>query len=58
MIMEDKLLEPFERWLKLFKEATDKYFVPELAEKFYKKADILAEQFIENLGIDDDDEDW
>jgi truncated hemoglobin YjbI len=50
--------EPFEHWLKLFKEATNKFFVPELAAKFYKKADILAEQFIDNLGIDDDDEEW
>ena len=47
--------EPFERWLALFKVAVNKFFVPELAEKFYKKADVLAEQFIDSLGIDDED---
>ena len=48
--------EPFERWLELFKEVIYKLFVPKLAEKFYKKANILAEQFIDNLGIDDEDD--
>ncbi|MBN2816612.1 MAG: group III truncated hemoglobin [Campylobacterales bacterium] len=48
----------FEQWLKLFKQTVDELFIPEIAEKFYKKADILAEQFIENLGIEDDDDDW
>jgi len=47
----------FERWLELFKETLDELFVPEISDKFYKKADLLAEQFIDNLGIDDDDED-
>ena len=47
----------FERWLKLFKETVDEMFISEISDKFYKKADVLAEQFIENLGIDDDDED-
>ena len=51
--------EHFERWLELFRATIDQYFVPEIADKFYEKADILAEQFIENLGIDeDDDDDW
>ena len=49
--------EPFERWLKLFKEVTEELFVPTLAQKFYKKADILAEQFIANLSIDEEDDD-
>lgn len=49
--------EHFERWLKLFHETVYRLFIPEIADKFYKKADILAEQFIENLGIDDDDDD-
>jgi len=49
--------ENFERWLKLFKETVNELFVPELADKFYKKAEKLAEQFIDNLGIDDEDED-
>ena len=49
--------ETFERWLKLFKEVVDSMFVVEIAEKFYKKADILAEQFMDNLGINDEDED-
>lgn len=49
--------ETFERWLLLFKEVVESMFIPEIAQKFYKKADILAEQFIDNLGIDDEEED-
>jgi len=49
--------EDFEQWLKLFHEVVHRMFVPEIAAKFYKKAEILAEQFIDNLGIDEDD-DW
>lgn len=48
--------EMFERWLELFKETVNELFVPEIANKFYSKADRLAEQFIDNLGIDDEDE--
>lgn len=51
--------ETFERWLKLFRETVDSIYVPELADKFYKKADVLAEQFMEFLGVnDEDDDDW
>jgi hemoglobin len=49
--------ETFERWLKLFHETVHHLFVPEIAEKFYKKAEILAEQFMENLDINGEDED-
>ena len=49
--------EMFERWLKLFHETVHTYFVPEIAEKFYSKADLLAEQFMENLGLNDEDDD-
>ena len=49
--------ETFARWLELFKETTQSMFVPEIADKFYKKADILAEQFMDNLGFNDDDDD-
>ena len=49
--------EPFERWLELFKETADELFIPELAGKFYSKANKLADQFIDNLGINDEDED-
>ena len=50
--------ETFERWLELFHRSVHELFVPELAAKFYDKADTLAKQFIENLGLDEDDEDW
>ncbi|MBL4730323.1 MAG: group III truncated hemoglobin [Sulfurimonas sp.] len=51
--------ESFERWLKLFKETVDCFFTPKLADKFYKKATILAAQFMENLGVgEEDDEDY
>lgn len=43
--------ETFERWLELFHETVHQFFVPEIAEKFYKKAEILSEQFMENLEI-------
>ena len=48
--------ETFARWLKLFNETLQQLFVPELAEKFYKKAEILSKQFIENLTDEDDDD--
>lgn len=49
--------EMFERWLELFKATVNAYFIPEIADKFYDKANVLAEQFIENLGVDDEDDD-
>jgi len=49
--------ENFERWLALFRETLDELFVPEIADKFYKKADVLAEQFMDNLGVNDEDDD-
>ncbi|MDF1875773.1 group III truncated hemoglobin [Sulfurimonas sp. SAG-AH-194-I05] len=50
-------LETFEQWLKLFHEVVYRLYIPEIAEKFYKKAEILGAQFINNLDITDDDED-
>ncbi len=51
--------EMFERWLEIFNEVVHRYFVPEIADKFYKKADVLADQFMDNLGLnDEDDDDW
>lgn len=49
--------ETFERWLKLFKETVSRLFIPEIADKFYLKAQKLAEIFMENLGVHDDDDD-
>lgn len=49
--------ETFERWLELFHEVVYRLFVPEIAAKFYKKAEILSEQFIENLSDDEDEDD-
>jgi hemoglobin len=49
--------EPFTRWLELFHATVYRLFIPEIADKFYKKAEILAEQFIDNLGINDDEDD-
>ena len=51
--------ETFQQWLKLFRQTVDTFFIPELADKFYKKADVLAEKFMEFLEIgkyaDEDD---
>ena len=49
--------ETFERWLELFHGVVYRLFVPDIADKFYKKANTLAKQFQENLR-DDEDEDW
>lgn len=49
--------ETFERWLEIFHEVVHRFFVQEIADKFYKKANILAEQFMENLGLNDDEDD-
>ena len=49
--------ENFEHWLELFHEVVYRLFDTSIADKFYKKASILAEQFIDNLGINDEDED-
>ena len=48
--------ENFEHWLALFDDVVHRLYKQEIGDKFYKKATILAEQFIENLGIDDDDD--
>ncbi|MDA7818049.1 group III truncated hemoglobin [Sulfurimonas sp.] len=50
--------ETFERWLELFHEVVFRLFTEEIAQRFYKKAEILAEQFQYNLSDDDDDDDW
>jgi len=47
--------ETFDRWLKLFHEVVYRLFLPDIAAKFYTKADKLAKQFIENLTDDEDD---
>lgn len=47
----------FERWLKIFREVVDELFVADVADKFYLKASTLAEQFMENLDVDGDEDD-
>ena len=41
--------DSFQRWLMLFKEELVLHYTPEIVEKFYKKADILASNFIKML---------
>ena len=43
--------EVFERWLKLFNEHIRKYYTTEISDKFYKKAEILSDQFMQRLEI-------
>lgn len=51
--------ESFERWLEIFKGVVFRMFVEEIAAKLYRKAEIVAAQLRENLGVDDDeDDDW
>lgn len=49
--------ESFERWLELFHGVVQEHYVPEVADKLDKKAQIVAAQLRENLGVDDDDDD-
>ncbi|MEA1879248.1 MAG: group III truncated hemoglobin [Campylobacterota bacterium] len=49
--------EMFERWLLLFHEVVHRLYVTEVADKFYTKANMLANQFMDNLGLFDEDED-
>ena len=52
--------EAFERWLALFRQTVDSLFIPEIADKFYTKSEVIAEQLMEFLQIgkyaDDEDE--
>ena len=52
MLIGEMYEETFERWLKYWRETIDELFVPEIADKFYQKADILADQFMEFLEIE------
>lgn len=49
--------EDFERWLELFEGVVHRLYVPEIARKLYRKAQIVAAQLRENLGVDDDEDD-
>lgn len=44
--------ETFDRWLEIFDAHIHEHFVPELAEKFNKKAQIVAERLIEGLEVE------
>lgn len=47
----------FERWLHLFYETVHEFYTPEIAAAFYDKANTFAEEFMENLSVDDEDDD-
>lgn len=47
----------FEIWLKIFNETVHDCFIPKIAQKFYKKGEILASQFQEELKEIHEDED-
>lgn len=47
--------ETFDRWLEVFKATLKEFYVEEIANKFYKKAEIIGQQFIENLDIESED---
>ena len=48
--------QTFDRWLKLFHETVYELFIPEIADKFYKKSEVLANRFIEYLKDEDEDD--
>ena len=43
--------ETFERWLELFYKTVHEFYIPEIAQAFYKKGEILSAQFMEKLEI-------
>ncbi len=45
-------VETFDRWLELFNKHVHEHFVPEIAEKFYKRAEVLSRKFMQWLHID------
>jgi len=44
--------ETFEQWLKLFGETLDTVYVPKVANLFKERAQIIAGNFMRNLGIE------
>ncbi|MCF6244878.1 MAG: group III truncated hemoglobin [Sulfurovum sp.] len=44
--------ETFEAWLKLFDEVVHLYYTPKLAQKFYKRAEVLSRKFMQWLDIE------
>jgi len=49
--------EAFERWLELFGQTLERLFVPEIADRFYKKSEVIADQIMQFLEIGEYDED-
>ena len=43
--------ETFEQWLKLFGETLDSIYVPKVATLFKERANIIAGNFMRNLGL-------
>jgi len=48
----------FKQWLELFHKTTHSLFTVEIADKFDNKAEVLSKQFIDFLGINDDEDDY
>ena len=44
--------QTFKRWLALFHEVVHKYYTPKLAQKFYKRAEVLSRKFMQWLHIE------
>ncbi len=49
--MAELYRETFERWLELFDEVVHLYYTPKLAQKFYKRAEVLSRKFMQWLDI-------
>lgn len=49
--MAELYAETFERWLELFDEVVHMYYTPKLAQKFYKRAEVLSRKFMQWLEI-------
>ncbi|HIQ27009.1 MAG TPA: group III truncated hemoglobin [Sulfurovum sp.] len=43
--------ETFEQWLKLFGETLDEVYVPKISNMFQERAQLIAGNFMRNLGI-------
>jgi hemoglobin len=55
-MLPDLTKEKFERWLELFSETLNEVYVEEVATKFHAKAAFLAQQFLELLADEDEEE--
>lgn len=58
LFLGDLTQKMFDHWLMHFRTTLDEMFVPELADKFYNKAQILSVQFMQRIAENSEEEEW